>query len=74
MRQQKHTDKHTTVKLEAACKQALEYTSKPSYKSIKDLLTNLKDTLPDSTPTEIEDTPKSHGITRGARYYGGKKS
>ena len=70
----KLADKHTSVKLEAACKKALEYTSKPSYKSIKDLLTNLKDKLPDSSPSEIEETPKSHGITRGARYYGGKKA
>lgn len=70
----KLADKHTSVKLEAACKKALEYTSKPSYKSIKDLLTNLKDKLPDSPTTEVEETPKSHGITRGARYYGGKKS
>ena len=70
----KLVDKHTSVKLEAACKKALEYTGKPSYKSIKDLLTNLKDKLPDSSLTEIEGTPKSNGITRGARYYGGKKS
>lgn len=70
----KLADRHTSVKLEAACKKALEYTSKPSYKSIKDLLTNLRDKLPDSPATEVEETPKSHGITRGARYYGGKKS
>lgn len=69
----KLADKHTSVKLEAACKKALEYTSKPSYKSIKNLLTNLKDKLPDSSLTEIEEISKSNGITRGSRYYEGKK-
>lgn len=70
----KLADKHTSVKLEAACKKALEYTGKPSYKSIKNLLTNLKDKLSEDQNQEQEEQQKSHGITRGARYYGGKKS
>ena len=58
----KLVDKHTSVKLEAACKKALEYTGKPRYKSIKDLLTNLKDKLPASSLTEIEGTPEYSGL------------
>ena len=68
----KLADKHSPAKLEAACAKALTYTSKPSYKSIKNILANWKE-----EPSSQEQPPageRSHGITRGARYYGGKTS
>jgi len=68
-------DKHSPVMLERACTKALEYTSKPSYKSIRDLLTNMKDLLTESSLSQTEtQSTTSHGITRGARHYGGKRS
>jgi transposase len=39
----KLAEKYSPVKLEAACKKALSYSSSPSYKSIKNLLVTLKD-------------------------------
>ena len=68
----KLAEKHSPQKLEAACEKALQYSSSPSYKSIKNILVNLK--TDQSTP--MEDTPKkanNYGITRGAGYYGGKR-
>ena len=48
------------------------YSGKPSYKSIKNLLAAAKD-VPGTEP-EASQAVKPHGITRGARYYGGKQS
>ena len=67
----KLSEKYTPEKLEAACEKALLYSSSPSYKSIKNLLVTMKDTpIASSGPQKKE----SHGITRGARYYGGNRS
>ena len=68
----KLADKYTPEKLEQGCAKALFYSGKPSYKSIKNLLAATKDE-PDTGP-ESSQAVKQHGITRGARYYGGKKS
>jgi hypothetical protein len=68
----KLAEKHTPQKLEAACEKALQYSSSPSYKSIKNLLVNLdvsEVTIKEETTTK----PNKYGITRGARYYGGKR-
>ena len=67
----KLAEKHTPQKLEAACEKALQYSASPSYKSIKNLLVNLKA----SQEPVTEDTSgkvNKYGITRGAGYYGGK--
>jgi len=69
----KLAEKYSDTMLEAACKKALSYTSSPSYKSIKNLLITMKD-IPSSNETSEEQAKKPSGITRGARYYGGKKS
>lgn len=64
----KLADKYSVERLEAACEKALSYTSTPSYKSIKNILTTGQDKsqiLPDKT----EITHNNHGITRGAGYY-----
>ena len=66
-------EKYSDAMLEAACKKALSYTNSPSYKSIKNLLVTRKDS-PSSTETNSEPEKKTNGITRGARYYGGKRS
>lgn len=66
----KLAEKHTPQKLEAACTKALQYSSTPSYKSIKNLLINLKEQLPDTDSSQVTKV-NNYGITRGARYYGG---
>jgi hypothetical protein len=67
----KLADKYSKEKLEAACKKVLTYTHSPSYKSIKNILVTMVDSLEtESTDTE---TTKSKGLTRGARHYGGKR-
>lgn len=66
-------EKYAETMLEAACKRALSYTNSPSYKSIKNLLVTMKDS-PSVTETKADTDKKTTGITRGARYYGGKKS
>ena len=68
----KLAEKYSPEKLEQVCAKALSYSGKPSYKSIKNLLVATKD-APD-TESESSQVEKPHGITRGARYYGGKKS
>lgn len=72
----KLAEKYSPAKLEQACTKALDYSGKPSYKSISNLLAAMK-----SEPDSVSDTTgipkaeaKPHGIIRGARYYGGKKS
>ncbi len=69
-------EKHSPAKLEQACTKALTYSGKPSYKSINNLLAAMKDesdSSSDDTVTSKAET-KPHGITKSARYYGGKKS
>jgi hypothetical protein len=67
-------DKHTTQRLEKACERALSYSGKPSYKSIKNLLTVMKMEPNTGFVSSMEEESKPRGITRGARYYGGKRS
>lgn len=71
----KLAEKHSPAKLETVCAKALTYSSSPSYKSIKNLLVSMADTPEELMPdnSSINNT-KPCGITRGARYYGGKKS
>lgn len=53
----------------------MKLNSRPSYKSLKNLLVSMKynpeEMMPDSSSTE---STRPRGITRGASYYGGKKS
>ncbi|MCF0229917.1 MAG: IS21 family transposase [Parasporobacterium sp.] len=64
----KLADKHSGRKLETACEKALSYTSSPSYKGVRNVLLNMKD-----EPAPKEEIQNQYGITRGARYYGGRK-
>ena len=74
----KLAEKHSPAKLEEACNRALLYSRTPSYKSIKNLLAAVKEDSqyvsqnPESSSSETG--AQTHGITRGARYYGGKRS
>lgn len=62
-------DKYSVERLEAACKKALSYTSSPSYKSIKNILTAGQDKQLHPDSKEPEPTSNQYGITRGASYY-----
>lgn len=64
-------DKHSLMRLEAACKRALSYTPSPSFKSIQTILATGQDKLTDEQPAS--DSSCEFGFTRGADYYGGKK-
>ena len=72
----KLAEKYSPEKLEQVCAKALSYSAKPSYKSIKNLLAAMKDSPDDisNASKESQAAEKPHGITRGARYYGGKRS
>lgn len=62
----KMSERYSPAKLEAACERALRYTSSPSYKSVKNILSAKNDTT-----ESADDKPKStaKGITRGAEFY-----
>ena len=62
----KLADTYSEQRLEAACEKALSYTATPSYKSIKTILS----TGQDKPLNEPATTRNSHGMTRGASYYG----
>jgi hypothetical protein len=64
----KLADKYSVERLEAACEKVISYTSTPSYKSIKNILTTGQDKL-QIVPDKSETTHNNHGITRGAGYY-----
>ena len=72
----KLAEKHSPTKLEEACKRALLYSRTPSYKSIKNLLAAMKENSESASQdsNQLSSESQAHGITRGARYYGGKKS
>ena len=72
----KLAEKYSPEKPEQVCAKALSYSGKPSYKSIKNLLASMKEN-PESASqdsNQLSSGSQVHGITRGARYYGGKKS
>jgi len=59
-------DKYSPVRLEAACKRALTYTSSPSFKSIQTILATGQDAL---VQEESTDTSTEFAFTRGPGYY-----
>lgn len=66
----KLADKYSVERLEAACQKSLLYTASPSYKSIKNILSTGQDKSEPEQP-RTEHAHNSHGLTRGASYYGG---
>jgi len=65
----KLADKHSPLQLEAACEKALSFTARPSYKSIKNILSTGIKEKPEKQ--QEQSTPNKYGVTRGAQYYGG---
>ena len=61
----KLADKYTAARLEAACSQVLMYTSAPSYKSVKHILSTSR--TDDEKPEQTSQEPS--GIIRGADFY-----
>ena len=67
----KLAERHSPQKLEAACQKALKYSDSPSYKSVQSIIANLKD---EDIQTSVQpDSSNKYGITRGAKYYGGRR-
>jgi transposase len=64
----KLAETHSLEKLETACKKALSYTMRPSYRSIKTILSAAA-AKNDINASENRDV--LHGFTRGAAYYRG---
>ena len=70
----KLAERKSPQKLESACAMALQYSNSPSYKSIRNILAaNVHDSKQKPEQTQPKDRSQP-GITRGARYYGGKRS
>jgi hypothetical protein len=61
-------DKHSTVRLEAACTRALSLTAIPSCTGIAAILRSGQDRLPDEVPSAAS-TGQEYGFTRGPDYY-----
>lgn len=64
----KLADKYTAERLENACKRALSYTPRPSYKNIQAILSSGQDSIRDEHPANPSSS--QYGFTRGADYYG----
>ena len=62
----KMADKYSRSTLEQACSKALEYTTTPSYKIIKNILAAVKHSEDIASATNCSN---KYGITRGADYY-----
>lgn len=65
----KLADKHSIVRLEAACTKALTYTPNPSYKSIQTILLTGQDKVIKEEDIVDDDESSNFAITRGADYY-----
>lgn len=65
----KLADKYTTARLEAACNKVLRFTTRPSYKSVQEILkAGLEKDVP-TAPAKPSDTTQ-YGFVRGADYFG----
>jgi transposase len=70
----KLSDKFSVTRLEAACRKALTYTPKPSFKSVQTILKTGQDQVPPELAATIEDDIlENFGFTRGSAYYGREK-
>ena len=67
----KLADKYTPERLENACKKALTFTPRPSYKNIQVILSTGQD-KPEKSHQAETSSPDAYGFTRGADYYGGE--
>ena len=69
----KLADKYTPDRLENACKRALSFTSRPSYKNIQIILSSGQDKQEDPAVSSASSNGEQYGFTRGDSYYGGVK-
>lgn len=68
----KLADKYTPERLENACKRALGFTPRPSYKNIQVIVSSGQDKMEDKSENHDEPSDQ-YGFTRGSSYYGGVK-
>lgn len=69
----KLADKYTPNRLENACKRALNFTSRPSYKNIQVILSSGQDKQEEQSENAASAANEQYGFTRGDSYYGGVK-
>ena len=69
----KLADKYTPDRLENACKWALSFTSRPSYKNIQVILSSGQDKHEEQSENAASAANEQYGFTRGDSYYGGVK-
>lgn len=69
----KLADKYTPNRLENACKRALNFTSRPSYKNIQVILSSGQDKQEEQSENAASAANEQDGFTRGDSYYGGVK-
>lgn len=63
-------EKYSARRVEAACGLALSYTSRPSYKSVKNILATMADK--GLIPPAQEPDANQYALTRGSDYYKGR--
>lgn len=64
----KLSDTYSKERLEAACKKALSYTPRPSFKMVQTILKSGQDKIHAESSAEV--TVTEFGFTRGSDYYG----
>ena len=64
---------YTPDRLENACKRALSFTPRPSYKNIQIILSSGQDKQEDPAVSSASSNGEQYGFTRGDSYYGGVK-
>lgn len=69
----KLADKYTPDRLENACKRALSFTPRPSYKNIQVILSSGQDKQEEQSENAVPTAKEQYGFTRGGSYYGGVK-
>jgi transposase len=67
----KLSDHYSPERLESACSKALDYTPRPSYKTIQTILKSGQDRI--SEESSAPAAPSAFGFTRGADYYKGER-
>lgn len=65
----KSADKYSIERLENACKRALLYSPKPSYKMVDNILKTGSDKIDNTVKNKNDLSESKHGIVRGADYY-----
>ena len=63
-------EKYSARRVETACGLALSYTSRPSYKSVKNILATMADK--GLIPPAQEPDANQYALTRGSDYYKGR--